>query len=199
MKRSFLTLCGMSLAAVLLCPAAYADTFNFSYSGTGTLDSTITTFSGSGSFTASPVSGNEYLISAINPGGTALVGGVSSNITGLIPVSPGFDGNDNELFDPLEMGGALDGSGFSFMTADGTDYNIYYYESSDSQGYAILTSADPNGGTTNLMFTLTDETTGASVVTPPGPTVLTPEPGSLMLLATGVFGIAGAMRRRFAV
>ena len=64
--------------------SANADTFNWSYSGSG--------FSGSGQLDATFVSGSEWLVTSIS--------GISdgSVITGLLPV--GASGNDNLLFFP---------------------------------------------------------------------------------------------------
>ncbi|HEX5284067.1 MAG TPA: PEP-CTERM sorting domain-containing protein [Bryocella sp.] len=188
------------MAALLLCPAAFADTFNFTYSGVGTIGSTTTNFTGSGTFTATPTAtAGQYLINSVS--GTA--NGVS--IAGLLApgiypsTSSGNEPNDNFLFFPLANGGALDLNGFSFNTTDGTDYNVYYFPATLATGYGLATDPDFDG-TTNLTFDLTDATTGTPVVgTPGGPTTAaTPEPGSLALLATGFFGIAGVVRRRLA-
>ncbi|HEV2577893.1 MAG TPA: PEP-CTERM sorting domain-containing protein [Acidobacteriaceae bacterium] len=185
----------MSVAALLLCPAAFADTFNFTYSGMGTIGSTPTNFTGSGTFTATSTgTTGEYLINSVSgtANGVAIAGLLAP---GIYPsASSGNPPNDNFIFFPLASGGALDLNGFSFDTADGTDYNIYYFD----PGYGLVT--DPNfDGTDSLTFTLTDDTTGTTVVGAPGGSTAaaTPEPGSLALLATGVFGIAGVVRRRF--
>ena len=201
MKRCLLTLCGMSVAALLLCPAAFADTFNFTYSGLGTIGSTSTNFTGSGTFTATSTgTSGEFLIN--NVSGVANEGSGNVAIAGLLApgvypsAASGNPPNDNFIFFPLASGGALDLNGFSFDTTDGTDYNIFYFD----PGYGLVT--DPNfDGTDSLSFTLTDATTGTTVVgSPTGPTTTaTPEPGSLALLATGVFGIAGVIRRKLAV
>ncbi len=200
MKRRLLTLCGMSVAALLLCPAAFADNFTFNFSGSG--------FTGSGTFTASATATpGQYLIDSIS--GTTN----SAAITGLLgtfsfpPI--GDLANDNDLYNPLFEGGALDLHGLSYQTGTGagiTDYNIYYLAGVPSGTYDLLTSADPpsDGDPNNYptftlkSFSITDTTTGVPIVTPPG-TTATPEPGSLALLATGVLGIAGVVRRKFAV
>lgn len=203
MKRRLLTLCGMSVAALLLCPAAFADNFTFNFSGAG--------FTGSGTFAASATSTpGQYLISSIS--GTTN----SVAITGLLSTFSfppiGDLANDNDLYSPLLDGGALDAYGLSYQTgtgADITDYNIYYIAGVPSGTYNLLTTADPpSDGNPNDYptftldsFSITDTTTGTPIVSPPGTpgTTATPEPGSLALLATGLVGIGGVVRRKFAV
>lgn len=199
MKRCLLTLCGISVAALLSCPAAFADNFAFNFSGSG--------FTGSGTFTAAATgTSGQYLMSGIS--GTTN----SVAITGLLSTFTfppiGDLANDNDLYNPLFEGGALDAFGFSYQTGTGagiTDYNIYYLAGVPTGTYDLLTSADPpTDGNPNDYptfaldsFSITDTTTGTPIVTPP--TTSTPEPGSLALLATGVFGIAGVVRRKLAV
>lgn len=105
MKRCLLTLCGISVAALLLSPAAFADTFNFNYSGMGTIGSTPTNFTGSGTFTATKIgTTGQYAINSVS--GTA--NGVS--IMGLLApgiypsTASGNPSNDNILFFPLASG-----------------------------------------------------------------------------------------------
>ena len=194
----WITLWGISMAALLCCSAAHGDTFSFSFSGSG--------FNGSGSFTATPATSptvpGQYVITGIS-GSTN-----SASITGLLgafsfpPI--GDLANDNNLYYPLYQGGALDAYGFSYETGSGAsavDYNIYYLAGVPGT-YDLISSADPpldgnpNDYPTYTLdsFSITDTTTGVPIVSNPG---ATPEPGSLALLATGVLGIAGLVRRRF--
>ncbi len=202
MKRCLLSLCGMSVAALLLCPAAFADNFTFNYSGLGTIGSTPTMFTGSGTLVATPAGTGQFAIQSIM--GTANGSPITGPLTDYPSAGSGNTPGDNIIFSPVPTnGGALDLNGFSFA-AGGADYNLYYYGSTQDQGYGLVTGAAAVDGTTNLVFNLMDATTGAAIVTAPGTpggptTAATPEPGSLALLATGALGIAGVVRRRFAV
>jgi PEP-CTERM motif len=196
----WITLWGISTAALLCCSAAHGDTFSFTFSGSG--------FNGTGSFTATPASSptvpGQYVITGIS----GMTNGAS--ITGLLGAFTFPDigdlANDNNLYYPLYEGGALDAYGFSYETGTGAsavDYNIYYIAGVPSGTYDLISSADPppDGNPDDYptytldSFSITDTTTGVPIVGGPGPV---PEPGSLALLVTGVLGVAGAARRRFA-
>lgn len=195
----WITLWGISLAALLCCSAAKADSFSFNFSGSG--------FTGSGTFTASATTTpGQYLISDISgtTNGVAITG-----LLGTFSFPPIGDlANDNDLYFPLFEGGALDNDGLSFKTGTGagtTDYNIYYLSGVPAGTYDLISSADPptdgnpNDYPTYMLdtFSIIDTTTGTPITTPP--TSATPEPGSLVLLATGVLCMAGTMRRRFSL
>jgi hypothetical protein len=92
----------------LVCGAtsALADSFSFSYTGSGV--------TASGTFTTNSLSGGSYLITAI----TGTRNGQSMTL--LAPLA--FDGNDNLLFPTSPL---LDFNGFSFA-AGGVNYNVYF-------------------------------------------------------------------------
>lgn len=132
--------CGVVLAASVAgaCGSAGADVFDFSYTvgGSG--------FVASGTVTATPQGGNQYLITGISGARNG------SNITGLIAVG-GFTGtygtNDNLLFYP--PGGLyLDTKGFAYTTADGGAWNPY-----DEPGF----SSPPYGEAYNVSGGFTEQ------------------------------------------
>ena len=181
MKRRLLTLSGITLAAMLFTPAAFADTFTFNFSGSG--------FTATGTFTASATgTPGKFLINSVTGtlNGTAIQGILAPGI--YPPTLSGDFPNDNLLYDPLVAGGALDSNGFSFNLTNGTDFNIFYF----AGNYDLVTGPGLNGFQLNS-FSITNSTTGVPLVSG------IPEPSSFLLLATGVLGMAGAIRRRFAV
>ena len=139
-------------------------TFDFSFSGTG--------ISSSGTFAATLVSGDEYLVTSIS--------GMQNGFTMTLLPPGAYAGNDNEVF---SSGPFLDGSGLGFVLSNGTaDYNIYY-DSSTGTYLECNSATGPCGrgdGTVLTNFTLTE----------------VPEPGSMMLMGSGLIGLAGMVRRK---
>jgi len=155
------------LGAVVSVTAAHADTFDFSFGNTSS------TFFGSGDFTATLTSPGVYTITSVS--GTTNTGAGNKAISGI--EAPGsFEGNDNLLND---VGGVynFDAFGLSYDLANGAQINIYLGPSGDAE---ILERA---GGT------YVDEAV-------PYPISATPEPGSLLLMGTGLLGGLSVLRRR---
>lgn len=174
--RGKLPLLVLSMAICLLVglPAA-ADTYSFSYSGTGDAG----TFNGSGTFDVSLITGDEYQINSIS--GT-------QNGDSMMLLAPGaFGANDNLFFSNAPY---LDESGVSFI-AGGVDYNIYFTTlNGGAGGYIVDCPVGSYCATANGLGTPSTTITGSFAAVP--------EPSSLTLLGGGLIGIGVRLRKRFA-
>lgn len=173
----------LSFSAVLLAAvafftaAAHADTaYTFTFSGTD--------ISGSGTFTlADTTDPNAFLVTSISGeiNGTA--------ITSLLPTG-NFHNNDNLFYNSADY---LDSDGVGFQLANNAQVAIYYV----NEDWFFVGDGS---------FTLEDGGTQVVTTTPlrvsrfsfaPADVAATPEPAGFALVATGIFGTAGMVRRRF--
>jgi PEP-CTERM motif len=173
MKHRTLGLCILALVTLAASSVAHADSFDFSFSGA--------IFSASGTFTATQ-EGNTDVYDITGVSGTVRNWAGSSNIASLIGLNK-FNGNDNKLIYPgvsqfFLPAKFFDSNGVSFALADRDDISL-----NDSWGVEYAWIGGPKGLALPEADTI-DITKNSPV----------PEPSSLALFGTGIFGIAGAMR-----
>ena len=177
----------LALATVFaITPTAFADTFDFTMIGTGTHPA----ISASGVITATAAGGGVYDITDITGNFSDPYTGVIGSITDPFAATGGVETSPDDLwyYDNLlymspgtqfvdNSGWLFDVNGFDEVGICGNGSGTSYTEmvSTDQIGY-------PNWGES-----ITVDATNAA-----------PEPNSLLLLGTGLVGLAGIARRKFA-
>lgn len=188
MKRLSLALCVLVLAA-FASTSALADTFNFSFGNSG--DS----FYGSGVLTGTSNGDGSFTITNVTGATTYnFLGTHNETIAGILapgtfPVGFLQTPNDNILYYPASYGFLntyFDLGGLSYSLSNGTDVNLYF---SNGEFYGKTFNGQSYGLPAGERIQITQTSTDPSPV---------PEPNTLMLLSTGVLGMAGAIRRKFA-
>ena len=171
--KHFLSLAVFS-AFLLSARASYADTITGSSVNGDSFNLTVM---------LSPDQAGVFFIQTVS--GTTTINGVTQAVKSIISTSApgaltytvdGYFNFDNLLF--MGGGNAFDSPGLAFTLVDGTEVNLFYNDDTPGSGLVY-----ENNGYNSMIASLAIAST--------------PEPSGLMLLGTGMLGMAGVMRCRF--
>jgi hypothetical protein len=160
------------MAMLLLATVAMADSFNFSYIGSGPAGD----FTATGTIYATPTGPGQFLVTGL----TGTQNGLAMNLLGV----GAFAANDNVFLNSFPF---FTINGLSFQ-AGTVDYNLFFYNG--QSGYdAAVQACTGNDCITGNQYGNASTIVGFQATQ-------TPEPASLLLMSTGLAGLATLLRKR---